>query len=249
MERIDRSYMGKGNIYLKLRGGNTGFFHFGNCSKLETSFGEDKKPQKDFTRAGGGNTNSVSTISDVTGSVTALDIMASTLAPALRGAVTKVSSATVTDELLTATGTTGEFIPFGSIPDKEQTITLKDAGDDSALVEGTDYELTDNGLLVLNESAIDTDGVKASYTKHASEVLEALVQAGQEFTLFFDGLNEALSGKPVNITIHRLKFSPISGLSFIGDELAEAPMEFEILSDSAVSGAGLSKFMRIVQAV
>ncbi len=54
MERIDRSYMGKGNIYLKLRGGNTGFFHFGNCSR------EDKKPQKDFTRAGGGNSNSVS---------------------------------------------------------------------------------------------------------------------------------------------------------------------------------------------
>ncbi len=67
--------------------------------------------------------------------------MASTLAPALRGAVTKVSSSTVTDELLPATGTTGEFIPFGAIPDKEQTITLKDAGDDSALVEGTDYEL------------------------------------------------------------------------------------------------------------
>ncbi len=42
MKRIDRSYMGKGNIYLKLRGGNTGFFHFGNCSKLETSFGETK---------------------------------------------------------------------------------------------------------------------------------------------------------------------------------------------------------------
>ena len=250
MERVDRSYIGKGNVYLKLRGGNTGFFHFGNCSALGVSFEEDKKQQKDYTKAGGGNTNSVSSISDVTGTLTALDLTADTLAPALRGAVTKIAGGTqVTDELLPATGTVGEFIPFPSIPDKGEVITLKDATDDSDLVEGVDYELSDNGFVVLNATEITNAGVKATYTKHAAEVLEALVEAGQEFCLYFDGLNEAQSGKAVNITIHRLKFSPISGLPFIGDEFAEAEMEFEILSDGAISGAGLSKFMKVAQAV
>ncbi|MTI11660.1 phage tail tube protein [Sansalvadorimonas verongulae] len=250
MERVDRSYIGKGNIYLKLRGGNTGFLHFGNCSALGVSFEEDKKQQKDYTKAGGGNTNSVSTISNVVGTVTALDLTAETLAPALGAAVSKIAGGTqVTDEVLPATGTTGEFIPFNSIPDKTQTITIKDGLDDSVLVEGTDYELTDNGLLVLEGSAIDTDGVKASYTKSAAEVLEALVEAGQEFSLYFDGLNEAQSGKPVNIRIHRLKFSPVTGLALIGDEFAEMEMEFEILSDGAISGAGISKFMKVAQAL
>ena len=250
MERVDRSYIGKGNVYLKLRGSNTGFFHFGNCSALGVSFEEDKKQQKDYTKPGGGNTNSVSSISDVTGSLTALDMTADNLAPALRGAVTKIAGGTqVTDEELPATGTVGEFIPFGSIPDAGETITLKNAVDDSAIAAGVDYELTENGIVVLDNTNITTSGVKATYTKHAAEVLEALVQAGQEFTLYFDGLNEAQSGKPVNITIHRLKFSPISGLPFIGDEFAEAEMEFEILSDGAISGAGLSKFMKVAQAV
>ncbi|WP_202969924.1 hypothetical protein, partial [Endozoicomonas atrinae] len=81
------------------------------------------------------------------------------------------------------------------------------------------------------------------------EIMQALVEAGEEFALFFDGMNEAQSGKPVSITMHRLKFSPVQGLPFISDEFAEVSMEFEVLRDSSIGGVGMSQFIKIVQAL
>ena len=249
MARQDRSYIGKGNIYLKRLNGSTGFMAVGNCSALEISFEEDKKEQKDYTRIGGGNVNVVSRIDSVTGSMTAMDISASTLAPALRAGVTNAATGTVTDEEIAATGTDGEFLPFAFAPDLSQSVTVKDGADDTALTVDEDYTLTPNGLLVVGDGAIDSEGVKVSYSKAPQEILEALVQAGEEFALFFDGMNEAQSGKPVNITLHRIKFSPLQSLPLISDEFAEVSMEFEVLCDGSITAAGISQFMKVVQAV
>ena len=249
MARQDRSYIGKGNIYLKRLSTSAGYFPVGNCSALEVSFEEDKKEQKDYTRIGGGNVNVVSRIDSVTGSLTAMDLSASSLAPALRAGVKNEGTGTVTDEEIAATGTDGEFLPFAFAPDLGQTITVKSATDDSPLTIDDDYTLTANGLLVVGDGAISADGVKVSYSKASQEILEALVQAGEEFALFFDGMNEAQSGKAVNITLHRVKFSPLQSLPLIGDEFAEISMEFEVLCDGSITGSGLSQFMRVVQAV
>ncbi|OED40224.1 hypothetical protein ACH42_17065 [Endozoicomonas sp. (ex Bugula neritina AB1)] len=247
MAKQDRSYIGKGTVYLKRLTASAGLMPIGNCSALEISFEEDKKEQKDYTSVGGGNVNVVSRIDGVTGSLTAMDLSAESLGPALRAGIKSEASATVTDELVAATGTTGELLPFAFAPDLSSSVTLKDASDDSALTEGDDYTLTSNGVLVTEGSIITAGGVKASYTKAAQEVLEALVTAGEEFALFFDGLNEAQSGKAVNISLHKIKFSPLQGLAFIGDEFAEVSMEFEVLRDASKVGNGISQFMKVVQ--
>jgi len=249
MARQDRSYIGKGNIYLKRLSSSVGFMPVGNCSALEISFEEDKKEQKDYTRIGGGNVNVVSRIDSVTGSLTAMDISAASLAAAMRAGVKNESAGTVTDEEIDAAGTDGEFLPFAYAPDMNQTITVKDGGDDTPLTLDEDYTLTPNGLLVVGDGAIDTDGVKVTYTKAPQEILEALVQAGEEFALFFDGMNEAQTGKAVNLNLHRVKFSPLQSLPLISDEFAEVQMEFEVLCDGSITGSGLSQFMRVVQAV
>ena len=59
MARQDRSYIGKGTIYLKYSGYSAGLMPVDNCSALEISFEEDKKEQKDYTSVGGGNVNVV----------------------------------------------------------------------------------------------------------------------------------------------------------------------------------------------
>ncbi len=46
MATQDRSYIGKGTIYLKRLGSSTGLMPVGNCSALEVSFEEDKKGRK-----------------------------------------------------------------------------------------------------------------------------------------------------------------------------------------------------------
>ncbi|KEQ12966.1 hypothetical protein GZ77_21300 [Endozoicomonas montiporae] len=249
MAKQDRSYIGKGTIYLKALKAGIGLMPVGNCSALEISFEEDKKEQKDYTSVGGGNVNVVSRIDSVTGSMTALDLSADTMAPALRAAVKNEASGQVTDEVITATGNDGELLPFAYAPDHTQAITVKNAADDSGLTEGDDYTLTANGLLVVGAGAITASGVKVSYTKAPQEILEAMVSAGEEFCLFFDGMNEAQSGNPVSVTLHKVKFSPLQGLQLIGDEFAEVSMEFEVLRDSTKTGTGISQFMKVIQAL
>ena len=249
MARIDRTFIGKGEIHLQARDGNSPLLPVGNCSELTVSFEEDTKSALDFTNPGGGEANSLTRITAFTGNIKHLDISAANLALALRGASTIVTTGTVTDEAHPCVGVVNELIPFDFLPDAEATITIKATQGGTTLVKGTDYEVTRVGIRILSGASVGTQGLLVSYTKAAQEVMQALVSAGQEFRLVFNGLNEAQSGKPVNITIHRVKFSPAQGLSFIGDDFAEMDTGFNALSDGNIAGEGVSKYMKISMAI
>ena len=89
--------------------------------------------------------------------MTAMDLSAASLAPALRAVVSEEASGSVTDEVIAASGTDGELLPFAFAPDHSQSITVKDDMD-SPLTEGTDYNLTANGIVVIGTGAIDNAG-------------------------------------------------------------------------------------------
>jgi hypothetical protein len=240
------SFIGVGQVYLSTEDGP--LLSVGNASALSFAFDEDKKTQKDFTVTGGGNANSLSRVDSFTGSLNMVDYTAANLALALRGGVTEVTAAAVVDEAHDSHAVGGALIPFDfnyddSIP---PAISLSNA---TACVEDTDYELTPNGILTINGGNIDDNGVLVSYTKAVSEQMDALVSAGAEFLLVLDGINEAQSGKAFNVRLHRIKFSPAQGLSFLGQDFSEIPIDFEVLSDSTQVGAGTSKFFKLKQVV
>lgn len=249
MARIDRTFIGKGEIHLQARDGASPLLPVGNCSELTVSFEEDTKSALDFTSPGGGEANSLTRITAFTGNIKHLDISAANLALALRGASSIIAAGAVTDEQHACVGVENELIPLDFLPDAAQPITVKDTQASTTLVAGTDYEATRIGIRILSGASIGTQGVKVSYTKAAQEVMQALVASGQEFRLVFNGLNEAQSGKPVNITIHRVKFSPAQGLSFIGDDFAEMDTGFNALSDGNIAGEGVSRYMKISMAI
>jgi len=247
MARVDRSYIGKGPLYFKVKGEDGGLFPIGNCSNLEVSFDEEEQSLPDYTSAGGGNANILKRISDFSGTIVAHDFSADNLALALRGAVASVAQGgSVADEAHSTNGTDGEFIPFDHIRDPAENLTVVKT-DNTPLSEGTDYSVENNGILVIGTGDIDTTGIKVSYTKDKAEITEALTGAGLEYEIVFNGINEAQGGKPVQIRFHRVKFSPAQGLSFIGDDFGEISMDFEVLSDTTIVGAGISKFMKISQ--
>ncbi|HSX84061.1 MAG TPA: hypothetical protein VLE50_01585 [Cellvibrio sp.] len=243
----EMSYIGVGAIYLELLGSGGGLLNIGNASQLEYAFDEEKQELPNYMTPGGGNANVQSKISSFTGSTVLHDFTPENLALALRGAVTAVAAGTVTDEVQECAGVDGELIPFDFPIDHSAAITVKTAAD-AALVKDTDYTVTSTGIVVIGDGAITNAGVKVSYTKAVGAIMEALVASGQEFRLHFDGVNDAQNGKPVAITNHRIKFSPTSGLAFLGSEFGEIPLSFDVLSASSVVGSGLSKYMRIVQA-
>lgn len=243
----EASYIGVGAVYLEPRSISSGLLTIGNNSKLETKFDEEKKELPNYMTPGGGNANVVSKITNFTGSMLIYDYTPENLAKGLRASVTAVVAGAVTDEVHGCAGVDGELIPFDYPIDHDVTIVVKTAAD-GALVAGTDYNVTSTGIIVIGGGSIDATGIKASYTKAAGAIIEAMIASGEEFRLVFDGVNDAQSGKPVSVIFHRVKFSPTSGLNFLSQDFGEIPLEFDVLSDPEITGAGLSKYMRIAMA-
>lgn len=246
------SYLGKGPIYAGVRG--KGRFPVGNCSALNFAVSESKISQPDYTSPGGGEANAVSRVDAVTGSMTLLDISPKNLSLAYRGTEREVTGGvSATDERHTAYP--GALIALDETPDISAaetsiTVTLDPDGTPVVLTYNVDYEVTRAGIVFLEGGANVTDAVDGhevgvDYDKADSVVMEALVASGKEYNLVFDGLNEADSGKAVIITAHRITFSPTQGTSFIGDEFAELPLEFSVLSDNTIVGANISKFFKV----
>lgn len=118
-----------------------------------------------------------------------------------------------------------------------------------AMVDGTDYTLGKAGLSIDADASRFADGlpIKISYTKMAAEITQMLTQAAPEYVLFFDGLNEADSGNPFYVKLHRVKFGVTSGLDMIGDDFAGLEVSFDVLQDTTISGTGISQYAKIAQ--
>lgn len=253
MAQIDYSYIGKGRIFAGLRGAGSGLRAVGNCSALTFTAEESKQELPDYTTAGGGTRNSLSRISRVGMSLTATDLSPANLALAYRGSVNEIAGGTtVTDERHTASP--GTLIALDDMPDTSDpdaiTVTSDPEGTATALERDTDYVLTGAGIEILDDTSVaDGTAIGVSYPRSPQTIMEALTEAGAEYKLVFDGLNEAQSGQAVVITAHRCKFSPTSsGFAAIGDEFAEIVIEGDVLIDTTITAPGISKFFRVAMA-
>lgn len=243
------SYMGKGTVYLRARSGGGGLMPIGNCSQLELSVETDSVTQPDYTSAGGGNANEIDRVSDVGMAITMLELKPANLAMALRGTASELEGTTHDDERHTAY--VGGLVALSRNPDTTKTVTVVQDPDSAAvtLTEGTDYDLSRAGILILeNGAVIDGDTIGVTYESMDADVVEAMTNAGDEYELVFDGLNEAESGRPVTVRAHRIKWSPTSGLALIGDDFGELPLEGSVLSDSSITGQGVSRYFKVSQA-
>lgn len=241
----DASYIGKGEIFIQPYAGGAAMRSIGNCSALGFSHETEKKELLDYTSAGGGKANSLERITGVTLNITAHDVTAENLALGAFGTTSAVAAGAVTDESHTAYK--GGLVVFNNIPDLGATITIEVGA--TTMVAGTDYEVNGAGIYVLDGGAI-TDGatVLCTYTKKAADVIQALVNSAGNYKLVFVGLNEAQSGKQVIIEVHKFKPGAAQNVSMLGDDYAALELPGEALSDSAITGAGLSKFYTVKMA-
>ncbi len=238
----DFSYIGAGQIYMREAGAAAPMIAVGNCSALKFSITEEIKSLKDFTQAGGGTYNEVRRIESVEMSMTLHDLNADNVARAVFGDASAIASGSVTDEAHTVYE--GGFTPT-TFPPSLTGIVVKHTSGSPTYVADTDYTVTEGGIIIIAGGGIsDGDSIKISYTKLAGSTIEALLNAAQEYELFFSGLNDARSGKQVRVHAYRVKLGATDGLDLIGEEYWAGTQSGKVLKDSTKNGTTVSQYFK-----
>ncbi|MCP3673708.1 MAG: hypothetical protein GY829_04465 [Gammaproteobacteria bacterium] len=236
------TYIGKGSIYLEEVGGTTGLLPVGNAPKLEFGFEEDKKSLQDFESEGGGEVDSVSIITGVTGAATLNSFSIDNLTKLLRG-TSDSDSGGMPSSTETSTAYHGALVLFGQLASKSVAITVTNVGATTTYVEGTDYSVKNTGILILADGSI-TDGsdIEVSYTTAAQMSVEALTSSAKKYRLVFDGLNDADGGSPIRVEAFIVKLDPVSTMALITEDFAAQELTFSVIKDETKTGAGKSKY-------
>lgn len=244
-----QTYIGKGILYLGPFAGDAARRDVGNVSKLEIAFDEDKKDQPNYRSPGGGNYNTLSRVKAVNVNMTLLELSAENLAVAAFGDTSAVTATAVTDESQVAY--VGGLVRTAYMIDTSVAPVVTDATGVTTYVEGTDYNVAAGGagVVIISGGAIaDADAILIDYTKKAGNIVQALTESALEYSLVFDGLNEAESSRPVVIEIYRFKPAPLKTLGVIGDDYANLEIDGESLPDTTIVAAGLSQYFKIALA-
>ncbi|MBF0131009.1 MAG: hypothetical protein HQL75_00270 [Magnetococcales bacterium] len=149
----------------------------------------------------------------------------------------------------TVAGTTGALAPVWPTDGTtvvDGTVTWKDAG--LIAVAASEFTIKSAGIYIPETStkfAATATPIKINYTKTAGINLQALVNAGFEYRIFFDGTNFANEGSPVTMDLFRAKFSPTKDLSMLGDDFAGLTLTASVLKDPTKTTTGDSQFFEM----
>lgn len=187
----------------------------GDVEQLKLAHRSNSLVWKQHTRPGGGELHSVDNLEGIDLTVQMQEWLNENFAMVTQGKLTEVGSETVTGEaiVLTPGGLTLTEFPGA----KSVTIT-KTAG--STVIPLSAVEVTAAGIKVPADSTVITEPTPATiaYTSTKFTRIDPIVEAGAEYELVFDGLNEAISGRAVIVTVYRWKAPPAEELAFIDAE-------------------------------
>ncbi|NCC25637.1 MAG: ferrichrome ABC transporter ATP-binding protein [Deltaproteobacteria bacterium] len=242
----DYSYIGVGKIYLRDRSNvAAGLIEIGNCSSLSFKVDEEIKEQQDFRNVGGGVLNEVRRIKGVAIDMSLEELTPANLARALYGSASAVSAGTVAaGDPETVTARKGALVKLAHA--NPSTVVVKSEGGSITYEAGSDkdYEVRTGGIYITPDSDIvDGSTLTVTYSYGAQNVIQALVSSSKEYELFFEGLNEARTGSPVNVEAWRCKLGALADLALLGSDYASLKVTGKVLKDTT-QAAGISQYFR-----
>ncbi|PAT39164.1 hypothetical protein CK623_11415 [Vandammella animalimorsus] len=118
------------------------------------------------------------------------------------------------------------------------------------IAEAGNYEVRPAGIYLLPGAAnlAAGDQLRVTYDWADYAVIEALTTGPVELELIFEGLNEADSGKPVAVEIHRASQGVANAIALLQDNgFANLEVGGACLRDPRKSGSGVSQFYRVLK--
>ena len=237
------SFRGLADLYLKPYNQDAPARAIGSVSKCSIAPIVDKKSQKNYGRAGGQLSTS-ERFQGATISLVMQSLSIPNMALAVRGLTSNIASGTVaTGSAETHKAYLDGLIRLAYV--NPNTVVVKDDTGATTYVNGVDYKVTGAGVIPLSGGDIaDGDNVKISYAYSGQQVVEAFVGAADEYTLYFDGINEDDGNRPVVVDLYRLKPNLAKSLDMIGDDYLNLTMDADLLLDATQTGVGSSQYFR-----
>jgi len=241
----DYSYLGSGKLLLREFGAATPFEEVGNVSALSFSPQVNSLTLADYTQPGGGTRNRVDRVTEVQIAYTFHDYNAGNFARSMRGTVSEIAGGTAASEPVVAYP--GGFTPLAYIA--SAITSVKSADGEDTYIAGTDYELVDGGLRVLEDGGIPAPvggaaNVSVSYSYLGAERVQAFVTSAKQYEALFVGLNEARSGKEVRVHAHKISGGVIQELGLLGDQYGQGQVQGALQADTS-KAVGLSQYFTV----
>lgn len=238
----DKTYIGKGKVYAKVKGASAELKELGNCSSLTISIQEEVREIQNYQVASGGTLNEVRQITGAEIQMSLHEILTDNLDIILRGSSSADTGAAITTEAVTGyADSLSRLAHSGTLT----SVTVTGSGGTPTYVADTDYEVRNGGIYVLSTGSISNGtALEVDYTYATTDVIEAMFTSAQEYVLFFDGLNEAQSGKPFQVDVHRCRFGVGENFGLIQDDFAEFSVTGKALADTD-KGSSVSQYFKI----
>ncbi len=243
--RIFRPVLNAGQVYARLVGSAAPLQSVGGVEELTLNIEEETLKQTDYSRAGGGTRAQVKRVSSVGMKAVLQDLNVVNLARAVFGTASEVAAATVTGEDVTAYRAglvrLAHLSPTSVVVKDDQDVVIAAAGN---------YEVRPEGLFIFDNAPAIADGdvLTVDYAHSGYDLVQALTTAAPILEMSYAGVNEADNGKPSVVDLFRVQLGATKGLGLIDQEFGTLELEGEVLLDPTKTGAGLSKFFRVLMA-
>jgi len=171
------------------------------------------------------------------------------IALALYGTHTQVVSGTVTAEQLPAALVDNDYAMLAN-PGVSSVVVNDSAGTPVALVEGTDYQITnaDLGMIQLLNTSTFMQPFTVDYSYAQYDKTAAFETSPPERWLRFNGINLAEQSKPIGIDLYRVVLDLPSQIDMINTQVGTFQLGGEALYDSLKEGnTALGQFGRVLQ--
>lgn len=217
-------FIGHGIVYAAQRdisGNPLGFIDLGNCPRFTISPGT--RGLRSVTNpANLGKMLEKGEVGNV--QITLDDLNKNNLAQAFYGGQIAQAGTTVVDESVTVY--TGLFSPTAHINISNVSVAGK--------VEGTDYTVDVAGGLHVIDGTGSPWSVSYDYTDH--NIMSSFSLAPEIQWVRLNGINIADDENPVVVDVYKVRFTPASNISLIGDTFVSMALTGKILYDSTKAG-------------
>lgn len=191
------------------------FRDLGDVETLKLAHRNNQQVWKQHRKPGGGNLATLDTPDGVSLDVQMQEWTDENMAMTLQGKVVDVASETVSGEdIVLAPG----FLSPTEFPGAGSVVLTKTS--DSSEIPLSAVRISPAGISVPADSTVITAETPATiaYVSKAAKRIEPLVEAGEEYELLFDGMNEAEGNRPCIVRVYRWKAPPAEELAPIDAE-------------------------------